>query len=457
MGHLLPSYDPGLPDSGSSRRHVDSDYPRVVDRWTGVSLLGGWLPVALQVAAATVLLVAVGWRDRRWRLRVLPVVAGLTVVLTVLAAYPGARAARQVDPVPISVWLWLGATAGALLVLAVGWRSARWWRRGTALVAAALAAFVCANAINRDVGYYPTIGAALNDWKHAPQPGQTSLPDAVHAAGATKTPAVGKLVAVDIPATYSHFTHRHELVYLPPVWFAGHSRPALPVVVLVGAEYGSPGDWVRLGDATHVSDGYAAAHHGYAPILVFADATGRFSNDTECVNGVRGNAADHLAADIPAYVEKTFGAARDPGRWAVAGFSMGGTCALDLVVQHPNVFGHFVDISGDLAPYSGTPAQTLHDLYGGDDNRRRANDPRLVMRAHGPYVGISGLFCLGTGEERRRPDAEELVRAAGAVGIRSQIEVSPGAHTWQFAASAFASHFPWLVDQLAARQGAGRS
>ncbi|HWD78750.1 MAG TPA: alpha/beta hydrolase-fold protein, partial [Kribbella sp.] len=350
-----------------------------------------------------------------------------------------------------------GATAGALLVLAAGWRSARWWRRGTALVAAALAAFVCANAINRYVGYYPTIAAALNDWKHAPLPGQISLPGAVHAAGAARAPAAGKLVAVDIPATYSHFTHRQELVYLPPVWFVGRSRPALPVVELVGAELGSPGDWVRLGNAVRVSDDYAATHHGYAPMLVFADATGRFSNDTECVNGVRGNAADHLAEDIPAYVGRTFGATRVPGRWAIAGFSMGGTCALDLAVERPDVFGHFADISGDLAPYSGTPAQTLHDLYGGDVNRRRANDPRLVMRAHGPYEGMSGLFCTSTGEPRRRREAEELAAAAAAVGVRSQVEVSSGAHTWQFAASAFANLFPWLVDQLAARRGAGPS
>ncbi|NUR97327.1 MAG: hypothetical protein HOV67_18965 [Kribbellaceae bacterium] len=426
-----------------------------MDRWTGVSLLGGWLPVALQVAAAAALLVAVGWRDRRWRLRVLPVVVALTVVLTVLAAYPGARAARQVDPVPISVWLWLGATAGALLVLAAGWRSARWWRRGTALIAAALAAFVCANAINQYVGYYPSIGAALDDWKHAPLPGQISLPDAVHAAGAARTPAAGKLVAVDIPATYSHFTHRQELVYLPPVWFVGRSRPALPVVELIGAEHGSPGDWVRLGNAVRVSDDYAAAHQGYAPILVFADATGRFSTDTECVNGVQGNAADHLTEDIPAYVRKTFGAARDPRRWAVAGFSMGGTCALDLVVEHPEVFGHFADISGDLAPYSGTPAQTLHDLYGGNVDAQRANDPRLVMRAHGPYAGMSGVFCTSTGEADRRQEAEELARAAVAVGITSQVEVSPGAHTWPFAASVYANLFDWLADELAARDGTG--
>ncbi|MFF0338495.1 alpha/beta hydrolase [Kribbella sp. NPDC004875] len=416
--------------------------------WRNISLLGGWFPVTVQVVAAGALLLAVGWRDHRWRWRVLPVVVVAAVLLALLAAYPGARAMRQVDPLPFAVWFWLGAAAGALLVLVAGWRSARWWRRGTALLAAALAAFVCANGINQFVGYYPTLGAAIDDWTHAPLPGQTTLPSAVRAAGAARVPEAGKLVAVTVPATYSHFVHRQELVYLPPIWFVGHRRPVLPVVEMIGGQRGGPGDWVRLANAVQVADSYARLHGGYAPILVFADATGHFSNDTECVNGPKGNAADHLARDLPAYVQKTFGASRNPRQWAVAGFSMGGTCSIDLVVKYPNVFNHFVDISGDLVPYTGTRAQTLQDLYGGSVAARRANEALSVMQAHGHYSNVSGVFLTSADEPRHQREARQLSEAAAKVGIRSRVEINPGTHTWQFAAPAFASTFPWLVTEL---------
>ena len=33
-------------------------------------------------------------------------------------------------------------------------------------------------------------------------------------------------------------------------------------------------------------------------MLVFVDSGGAFNNDTECVNGTRGNAADHLTKDV---------------------------------------------------------------------------------------------------------------------------------------------------------------
>ncbi len=415
-----------------------------------VSLLGGWLPAVLDVVAVAALVVAVGWRDRQWRVRAVPMIVGGATFGTLIAAYPAARLLGVTDPLPFHVWLWFGAALAALIVLAAGWRSARWWRRGTAVVAIALATLVFANQINQFVGYYPTISAAVNDWTHTPLPGQESMSGLAHDAGTAKLPPAGRLVAVNIPPAYSGFRHRQELVYLPPIWFRGRHRPALPVVELIGGERGGPGDWVRLGNAVQTSDDYARRHHGYAPILVFADSIARFSNDTECVNGPRGNSADHLYQDIPQFIEHTFDASRNPAQWAVAGFSMGGTCALDLVVEHPSTFTHFVDISGDLAPNSGDPAQTLADLYGGNVAAEQANEPLLVMPAHGRYRGVSGLFLTSTAELRHQHEAEELSQAAAKVDIWSRVDISPGSHVWQFAGPAFAAAYSWLANQLAA-------
>ena len=33
----------------------------------GISLLSGWLPVTVQLVVVLLLLVAIGWRTRRWR------------------------------------------------------------------------------------------------------------------------------------------------------------------------------------------------------------------------------------------------------------------------------------------------------------------------------------------------------------------------------------------------------
>ena len=95
---------------------------------------------------------------------------------------------------------------------------------------------------------------------------------------------------MNIPDDASGFKHRTELVYLPPAWFVAKA-PKLPVVMMIAGEFNTPSDWPRTGNAIATIDNFAAAHHGFAPVLVFVDPTGSFDNDTECVNGIQGNAA----------------------------------------------------------------------------------------------------------------------------------------------------------------------
>src|SRR4029079_8717288 len=132
------------------------------------------------------------------------------------------------------------------------------------------------------------------------------LPDQIDAKdlpGLRNThPDTGKLVTVDIPDTGSGFKSRSEYVYLPQIWFTGNTPPKLPAVMMIAGEFSNPSNWIRTGNALTVVDKYAKAHGGAAPVLVFVDSSGSFNNDTECVDGPRGNAADHLTKEVRPYV-----------------------------------------------------------------------------------------------------------------------------------------------------------
>ena len=117
----------------------------------------------------------------------------------------------------------------------------------------------------------------------------------------------GSVVPVDIPSTARDSSTGRSWSTCPRGGSASNPAPKLPVVMMIGGEFNTPADWLRTGNAASIVDSFAQSHGGNAPVLVFVDSGGSFNNDTECVNGVRGNVADHLTKDVVPYVNATFG------------------------------------------------------------------------------------------------------------------------------------------------------
>ena len=414
-----------------------------------VSLLGGWLPWTLRIltpVALVLLVVATGGRNRRWYLTRLPILLAAGAVTAVASVFVVRDLMDISDPLPTSLWFWIGCAPVAIGAGISGWRGGRWWRRAAAPFALVLALLTAGEALNISLGYYPTVADMYGELTNQNLPAQVTVKQLRGMHGNTDT---GRIVAVNIPDVPSGFGHRTEYIYLPPAWFRSTHRPKLPVVEMVAGAYEVPDNWIRSGQAVKTADAFAAAHHGYAPILVFADATGGFNVDSECVNGAAGNAADHLVKDIPRYVERVFGTATDAKHWGVAGWSMGGTCAVTLTVTHPEVFGHFVDMAGDSGPNLGDKPTTIAKLYKGDAAAWAANDPMTVLAHHGPYPkGTTGYFTTGDQETAHLRQAKELSAAAKKAGIGNRVVVSSGKHSWTFAVEAFARSLPWLAWQV---------
>jgi S-formylglutathione hydrolase FrmB len=439
------------------------------------SLMHGWVPCVVQAFSVATLLAAVGWRSRQWRLVWLPVAVVLGAALAGWSRWFITDRGLADDPAPHLLWWWIAVSGAAIAVLLLGWRSARWWRRSASLLAVPLCLLSAGLTLNLWVGYFPTVQTAWDQLTAGPLPDQTDAASVTAMAGARIQPIHGGVVPVTIPDAASHFKHRGEVVYLPPAWFSSTPPPQLPTVMMIGGEFNTPADWLRAGNAVKTIDGLAAAHGGNAPVFVFVDSGGAFNNDTECVNGNRGNAADHLTKDVVPYMTSKFGVSPDPAQWGVVGWSMGGTCALDLTVMHPELFSAFVDIAGNLGPNVGTKAQTIARLFGGNTDAWAAFDPRTVITKHGSYQGVSGWFDISSSNPPKRhrgltvtdagevgltgqdivanPNdqtiaAESLCELGRANGINCAIVGQPGKHDWPFASNAFAAALPWLAGRL---------
>jgi len=426
----------------------------------------------LETLAVVALLLGIGRRPRSWLLR--PVTIALlasvlfAVAVRIFVKYQGwSEKAASLGTV-----LWVAITGFAVAMAIIAWRGSRWWRRSVSVLAVLLA-IVCAFAeLNIATGYFPTVQSA---WQRLTGSEPPQWIDEAALAGIRQRheqPTRGTMVWVDIPRDASGFGHRRELVYLPPAWFRSDPPPTLPAVLAIGAEFSHPSDWPQSGGALKTLDKFAAFHSGNTPVVVFADATGAFNNDTECVNGPRGNAADHLTADVWPYVISRFGVSADRTNWGLLGWSSGGTCALMLAARNPDLFSAFVALDGQLGPNSGTKAQTIARLFGGDAQAWAAFDPKTVIEKRGRYpnmaawLGVSGstptvhhaagdasadpnaLAGWDQYSEDHGANANKLCLLLSAHNVECSVIGYPGSHTFTAAAAGFAAALPWLAGQL---------
>ena len=449
---------------------------------TNLSLTHGLIPITLQLLALVAIAVAVGrHRSTKWLKRALP-----GAVLTGLGLAAGMRLfvkdrGWSVDAVSYQSVFWVFMTGFALAIVVAGWRGSNWSRRVVSVLSVLLAVVCGFAALNTATGYFPTVKVAmsrLSDAKPKQWIDEAQLADLIKSG---EQPVRGTVVQVDIPSDASGFDHRTELVYLPPAWFTSNPPPHLPTVMMLGAEFSHPNDWLESGGALKTLDDYAALHYGTTPVVVFPDTSGKFDNDTECVNGPRGNAADHLTKDVMPYVISRFNVSPKASNWGLVGWSSGGTCALVTAVRNPDMFTAFVALDGQLGPNTGTKPQTIGRLYGGDADAWAAFDPRTVITKHGRYehmsawLGVSGDVATvhrAAGDnppdpssiepwdlynDDRGPNANKLCTLLSGYGIECSVVGYPGEHDFTAAGVAFARALPWLAHRVGTPQARQRS
>ena len=440
------------------------------NRGRDVSLTGGWLPLAIQALAAAALIASIGWRSPDWLRRWLPIAAAVGLA-TIGAVWWFFDNQGWGSVYPWGLWVWTGLAGLAATVLFSGWPSAPWRRRVAAFLAVPLCVVSAGTVLNSSLEYLPTVRTAWQRVTGQLPPQWIDQPKLLALRRDGIRPTRGTVVSFRTPSDVSGFTHRDELVYLPPAWFTSSPPPQLPVVMMLGAELSNPADWLQAGKALETLDEFALQHRGVAPVVVFPDTSGSFGNDTECVNGPRGNAADHLTKEFVPYVISNFGVRTQPSAWGLAGWSSGGTCSLLLAVRHPEMFSAIVDLDGQLGPNAGKKQQTIARLFGGDEKAWAAFDPKTVVQAHGSYDGLAAWIGVssdietihrraGAGSQQTEypewdPYSEDHAKTAGmlcellsAHGVECAVVGYPGGHDFRAAGNGFKDALPWLAGRL---------
>lgn len=383
-------------------------------------------------------------------------VAAATLVLTVVGVHEVSAVGWVQPSLPLGTEPWVWAALFALAWTVAGSRGTTGSHRVASIAAGPATLVMCLALFNGYFLGFPTLATLFgHPAAHEATPAQVVQIASVARRRVAVDPAAiplgrgaslhGVTLPVAFPATTSHFAARPGWLYLPPAWF-GPARSQLPVVVLISGSPASPSEWLSGGYVDRYSDAFASAHHGFAPILAMVDVNGSLTGDTECVDRTGSLSETYALVDVRRDLISRFGVTTDPRRWAVAGLSAGGTCALDMALRHPSSFGAFGDFGGEATPSVGSPATTLRVLFHGSSVARAAYDPKLLLARH-TYPGFHAMFVVGTSDPGRGAILTQAREAARA-GMRVDTRLVQGGHTFWVWRTAFRDFLPFAWQAL---------
>ena len=437
----------------------------------GVSLQSGWLPATILALGGTGAIYLLCRRERWWWLSVAPVVL---VVSGTAAWLIGDVGGEKLFAKPLNtsdiVWIAVGLTG---IGLAVGFLfRTSWWRKILAVLAAVVVIAAAGNQINKSYAQFP----AVRDLFGVPTLDQVSslppVPPTPTAPGGPSTPPLpagpltttwtptgpdipadgrGRISPITIPSTMSGFNARPGWVYLPPAYFAANPQP-LPLLLLLHGQPGSPDDWLKGHRVQTLMNDFAKQHNGIAPIVVMPDSLGSELANPICADTSLGAVDTYLSKDVPAAIRTQLRVDADARHWVVAGFSYGGTCALQMATNHPDTYPNFIDISGQPEPTLGSGAagrkQTVDTAFGGDQSKFIAVNPADLL-ARNAYPTSAGWFIWGAADPETKAGQQQLAASAQAAGMTVQQWEAPGTgHDWGTAVAGLTHTMPWAATQM---------
>ena len=358
---------------------------------------------------------------------------------------------------PFEVLAWSVPPVAALFLWLLRIRTAKWRGRAGGLLAVLGVLLFSAVQINLYFGLNQSLGDLMGtavariptlEDSLKRSPGSEALPLPEWRAGGD-VPANGILRKASIPGPRSGFEAREAYIYLPPAYLAA-DRPALPVLVLFAGQPGAPADWLTGGRLRSHMERYAAEHDGVAPVVVVADPNGTPSGNTLCMDSRIANADTYLSQDVPAWIKDNLTVDGDPRKWAVGGFSFGGTCAMQMGTRHPDIYTSVLAFSSEHEPaLAKERRKTIEAAYGDDAAAFEEQTPLWLMKQR-KYPGNGVYFGVGAQDPEFIGYMNQLADAArGADFSVEATEIAGAGHSWDAPSKGMAG----ALDFLGARWG----
>ncbi len=335
----------------------------------------------------------------------------------------------------------ISAVGVFFLVLGIlAWRSHKVWSILSLSLFVGFGLAAGADSVNTHFAYFDNMADLLGIPTYPTTEGATT-------AGAQLTPQPnGAVATIEIPDTYSHFGSYEAKVWLPPQYFTD-SRAHFPVMILAHGNPGQPTDWLTSAGAP--TSALAVASAGKPVILVMPVVLqNAISGDSLCVDSAsQGTVETYLVKDVVTAVDDQLRTRVDPKQRGIGGLSMGGFCALNLGLKHPEVFSVVLDFSGETESKPDTLPGGNQALYGGSDWQQKAdaNSPSKYITSLNGKNGPAVWLDTGTSDTDILAEMQAFLVKLKAQGFTAELHTRPGAHDYTVWSGAVKDALPWAA------------
>ncbi|HEU4330777.1 MAG TPA: alpha/beta hydrolase-fold protein [Lapillicoccus sp.] len=326
------------------------------------------------------------------------------------------------------------------VLMAVQGRHSKGWRRAGIVVAVVAAVAVVGAAVNTRLDAYPNVGS-LSGVPRYP------MVNRLHPTSNVELER-GAAARMSVPDTASKFGVYDAQVYLPPQYFSEPNR-RFPVVILTHGNPGRSTDWLDAGSAAET--GLAVARAGTPVILVMPTVLQHPEGDSLCVNTAsQGNAETYVVKDVVAAADSQLRTIPDAAHRGIGGFSMGGFCALNLGLKHPDVFSTIQAFSALTVCEPDAIDGGNEALFGTPDweEQVEANSPADYWKTLDPKTAPAMWLDVGDEEATLIPPLEDFADELSGAGFTVQFHERDGGHDFDTWTPALQESLPWAAARL---------